>query len=164
MRSSGLLVALFTLMLVMPLCARAQNGLYVEYGGATLHNSSQPDQYGPTVGIYLENKTLQAIRAGVDFRGSFLSGSNNTSLNTGLAGLRVSIHPKPLPITPYGELMVGISSRSLGSPVTADFATAGILGWTTRWRRTWPGACWSSATAASTPPQPSTRWRSVPAS
>jgi hypothetical protein len=120
-----LLLAGFTL----PSRSFAQNGLYVAYSGAALHNSGgQPNQYGPMVGLYLNNSYGKVVSAGVDFRASFLSGSNNTSLDTGLVGFRLAIRPRVLPISPYGQLMIGVASSTLASKSNTDFAAAALVG------------------------------------
>jgi hypothetical protein len=110
--------------------ARAQNGVYAEFSAEPLHNTTAPTQYGTTVGALLENRSLKLVTAGVDFRGSFVSGTGNTSVDTGLAGLRIAIHPQVLPISPYGELLVGMSHYALGTGLAAntDFATAAVVG------------------------------------
>jgi len=110
--------------------ARAQDGVYAMFSGATLNNTTAPTQYGTTVGAFLENRSLKLVSAGVDFRGSFVSGTGNTSVQTGLAGLRIAIHPQVLPIVPYGELLIGISHYALGTGLAAntDFATAAVVG------------------------------------
>jgi len=108
--------------------AFAQTGIYVMFTGSSLGNSNAPNQYGPTVGLYLDNTYGKVISAGVDVRASFLSGDHNTSVNTGLAGFRVAIRPRVLPVSPYGELMVGISNNSLGYQVQNNFASEAVLG------------------------------------
>jgi hypothetical protein len=110
--------------------ARAQNGIYGEFSAAQLESTSAPTQYGATFGALLENKSANVVNAGVDFRGSFVSGSGNTSVDTGMAGLRIAVHPKVLPISPYGELLIGVSHYALGAggPANTDFATAAVVG------------------------------------
>ena len=111
-----------------PSRAVAQNGVYLMFTGSSLGNSSAPNQYGPTVGLYLDRMYGKVVSAGVDMRASFLSGDHNTSVNTGLAGFRVAIRPRVLPLSPYGELLEGVSNNSLGYKAQNNFASEAVLG------------------------------------
>ena len=129
MRSNKLLfLALFILCCLAPMRAFAQDGIYVMFTGSSLGNSSAASQYGPTVGLYMDKGYGKAISAGVDVRASFLSGDNRTSVNTGLVGFRAAIRPRVLPISPYGELMIGISNNSLEYKAHNNFASEAVLG------------------------------------
>jgi len=111
--------------------AHAQGGLYVMYTGAGISGSqvsNVPNMYGPTIGAYLQNKHMQVVSAGVDFRGSFLSGNNQQSLDSVLAGFRLAIHPKVVPISPYGELLIGVANSTVGVSTTTVFQPTAVVG------------------------------------
>ncbi|HEY0308769.1 MAG TPA: outer membrane beta-barrel protein [Acidobacteriaceae bacterium] len=123
-----LLFAFLILCGLVPARAFAQDGIYVMFTGSSLGNSNAPNQYGPTVGLYVDRTYGKVISAGVDMRASFLSGDNRTSVNTGLVGFRAAIRPQALPISPYGELMIGISNNSLGYKAQNNFTSEVALG------------------------------------
>jgi len=45
-----------------------------------------------------------------------------------MAGFRLAIRPRVLPISPYGELLIGIANSTVGTHTSTDFQTAGVLG------------------------------------
>jgi len=111
--------------------AHAQGGLYVMYTGAGISGSAVsnvPNMYGPTIGAYLQSKHVQVVSAGVDFRGSFLSGNNQQSLDSLLAGFRIAVHAKAVPLTPYGELLIGVASSTVGVSTTTVFQPTAVVG------------------------------------
>jgi len=127
MRFKLLLIVLVLGAAAVP-AARAQNGIYVMYTGAGISGISAPNQYGPTVGAYIESTHAKVVSAGVDFRASFLNGSNNSSVDGGMAGFRLVIKPRVLPIAPYGELLIGVAQSTVSAKTTTDFQTAVVVG------------------------------------
>ncbi len=128
MRNTKLIFTLLILCGLAPMRAFAQDGIYVMFTGSSLGNSNAPNQYGPTLGLYMDRTYGKVLSAGVDMRASFLSGDNRTSVNTGLVGLRAAIRPQVLPISPYAELMIGISNNSLGYKAQNNFTSQVVLG------------------------------------
>ncbi len=95
--------------------ARAQTGLYAEFGGSKIDAPSDDWIYGPTFGVYSDFLPLPFVHVGADLRGSVLGISQTTTLYSGLIGPRVSVHPHVLPINPYIEALAGIGYYDLGA-------------------------------------------------
>jgi len=94
--------------LAVPVVAHAQTGVYAEFTGGTLDVSGLPHIYGGTFGVYSQKK-LGVAAVGLDLRGFALSGGNSQSYNGVLAGPRLAIKPRVVPIMPYAEVLGGFS-------------------------------------------------------
>lgn len=94
--------------------ARAQVAVYAAFTGA---HYDTPDKFygGGTFGIYDDFYKFGPLHLGADVRGSKLSGSNNNSSTSVLAGFRAAVKPPVLPIKPYAELLAGVASTDIGN-------------------------------------------------
>lgn len=118
---------LLALALAVPAAAHAQTAVYAEFTGASL-GVGLPHIYGGTFGIYKE-KTLGVMALGGDLRGFAQSGSNSQSYNGVVAGPRVALKPRVLPVMPYAEILVGVSRVNVGnSGEDKDFAYNAVFG------------------------------------
>jgi len=132
MRIHRLLIAAAFIVLALA-SAHAQIGIYGEYTGSVnnfeyTNGSRLPAQSGGTFGVFRDNNATHIASIGLDARGSFLHGSNSTSVDGGLAGFRFALHPHVLPIMPYAQLMAGITHTSAVNTITTNFQTAVIAG------------------------------------
>lgn len=99
--------------------AQAQTGIYGEFTGAKVSASNTAWMYGPTIGLY-HDSGHGLVATGLDVRGTFAgrgdtngAGSSQT-LNTLLAGVRLAVTPRVLPIKPYGEVLGGLGHLKTG--------------------------------------------------
>ena len=102
--------------------AHAQWAVYGTFTGSKLDTAGTPWLYGGTVGIYRDHGH-GLIATGFDARGEFVQRSD-TSLNSGLAGLRLAATPHVLPLKPYVEGLVGVGSVSVGQGSAKTSTTA----------------------------------------
>jgi len=125
-------IALLMLMTVgLAEAAHAQVGIYGTFTGTKLDTTSAPWIYGGTVGFYRDHG-LGLIAAGFDARGEFVQ-RKETSLKSGLVGIRLAVTPHVLPIKPYVEGLVGVGNVSVaqGSSTTAfEYKVLGGVDWT----------------------------------
>ena len=103
--------------------ASAQTGIYANFSVANLNVANTGWLYGPTVGVYFDTGRLGFFSTGLDIRGSFLSDGGNTQLDSGLAGPRVVVHPRILPINPYIEAVGGVGHAKYGQGSSQTTAT-----------------------------------------
>lgn len=96
--------------------ARAQTGVYAEYGVSWYGVPNLSVQSGPTFGLYYQHWGVPFVRAGIDARASFM-GSGSALEDTGLIGPRVQIKPHILPLMPYGEALIGVTHLNVGQGV-----------------------------------------------
>ena len=113
---SILLVALLS----FTAAARAQTGLYIEFGGSKVDAPSNEWVYGPTFGLYHDFYSVPLIHLGADLRGSVLGISQTTTLTSGMIGPRLSAHPRVLPFMPYLEGLGGIGHYDFGQGQGSD--------------------------------------------
>ena len=45
-----------------------------------------------------------------------------------MAGFRLAIHPKVVPISPYGELLIGVANSTVGVSTTTVFQPTAVVG------------------------------------
>jgi hypothetical protein len=109
---------LFLLLVLIVTCApaRAQTGVYAEYGVSWYGVPNLSVQSGPTFGLYYQHWGIPFVRAGIDARASFM-GSGSAVEDTGLIGPRVQIKPHILPLMPYGEALIGVTHLNVGQGV-----------------------------------------------
>jgi hypothetical protein len=96
------------------IAARAQTGLYAEFGASKVDAPSNNWIYGPTFGLYHDFFSVPLVHLGADLRGSVLGVSQNTTLYSGTIGPRVSLHPHFL-IMPYAEAVFGAGHYDFGA-------------------------------------------------
>ena len=104
---------LLSLIAAASLSARAQTGVYAEYGASWYGIPNLSVQSGPTFGVYYDPLGIPFVRAGLDARASFM-GSGSETEDTGLIGPRVQIKPHVLPLMPYGEALIGVAHLDVG--------------------------------------------------
>ena len=107
--------AIVLLILVTAACwtARAQTGVYAEYGVSWFGIPNLSVQSGPTFGVYYDHWGVPFVRAGIDARASFM-GTGSAVEDTGLIGPRIQIKPHILPLMPYGEALIGVKHMNVG--------------------------------------------------
>lgn len=110
------------LLLLSPLPAIAQTGVYVSFSASNFDLPGISWQFGPTVGIYHDFAHAPILSAGADLRGSFL-GFGSTKSYSGLIGPRVQIRPHVLPLQPYVEGLVGVGHVEYGTGAVLTDAT-----------------------------------------
>jgi hypothetical protein len=122
--------------LLLPHAMPAQTGIYGTFSGAGLGVGG--NVYGGTVGLYSTAFHAPVVSIGFDIRGEFLNG-NGQSLNSGLGGLRLAVHPPALPLKPYVEALggVGHSETALGTATDAQYRILGGVDWTILPRIDW---------------------------
>jgi hypothetical protein len=109
--------------------ADAQIGLYGTFDAGKLNSPNTPWLYGGTVGLYLDHGH-GLIATGFDARAEFLrhggnSGTNtDTSIKSGLAGVRLAVIPHVLPLKPYAEGLVGGGHINVGQGSARTSTTA----------------------------------------
>jgi hypothetical protein len=110
------LSALLFVIFAATVTARAQTGIYVEFGGSKVDAPSNQWVYGPTFGAYTDLiGGVPFLHLGADLRGSVLGISQTTTLTSGLIGPRVSLHPHVLPLMPYLEGLGGVGHYDFGA-------------------------------------------------
>jgi hypothetical protein len=113
---SHLLTLSAVLFAISTITARAQTGIYVEFGGSKVDAPSNQWVYGPTFGAYTDLiGGVPFVHLGADLRGSVLGISQTTTLTSGLIGPRVSLHPHVLPLMPYLEGLGGVGHYDFGA-------------------------------------------------
>jgi hypothetical protein len=108
------LCRLFLLLIAVTIAARAQTGVYVEFGGSKVDAPSNQWVYGPTFGGY-HDFYGPVVHLGADLRASVLGISQTTTLTSGEIGPRVSLHPHVLPLMPYLEALGGLGHYDFGA-------------------------------------------------
>lgn len=103
--------------------ASAQTGVYATFTAAQTDVPNTKWIYGPTVGAYFDSSHFAVAEWGVDLRGSFLGGSGNYQLQSGLVGPRVAAHLPVLPLRPYAEALIGVGHIQVGQGVAQTSAT-----------------------------------------
>jgi hypothetical protein len=99
--------------------AKAQVGIYGTFTAGKLNAPNTPWLYGGTGGVY-KDRGHKLFAMGFDARGEFLRRGGNsgtgsdTSLGSGLVGLRLAITPHILPLKPYAEGLIGIGHVNVG--------------------------------------------------
>ncbi len=132
----------FLLLLLVPLYAKAQVGLYAEFSAAKANVTNSTWIYGPTFGAYLDHGQFWILSTGIDARGAILGSGNNT-LDSGLIGPRLVVTPHILPIMPYIEGLIGIGNAGYyqgNAPTTVtkfQYQFLGGLDWTILPRIDW---------------------------
>ena len=96
-----------------------QTAVYLDFSAAKLSTGSTDWLYGPTVGLYHDNRH-GLIATGLDVRGTFLT-RDSTHLYSGLVGARLALTPHVLPFKPYAEGLVGFGSYGNGSASSTNF-------------------------------------------
>lgn len=143
--------------------ARAQLGVYAGFSASDYHVANVGWQYGPTFGAYFQPFAAPFLRAGIDARASLL-GMNNTKVDSILVGPRVQIHPRVLPLMPYGEILIGGAHVNLGQgsanidKTSIEYQVAGGLDMTIFPRLDWRIAeySWGSVQNVGTSVKPGT--------
>lgn len=119
---------LFFFLLLAPLSAMAQVGLYTEFSTTHIQAVNEPRLYGVTLGGYKDKKLgshLKFLTLGPDFRLSMQSGTSNSGIYSGgpaqslisvLLGPRLAFKlPIPvLPLRPYVEGLIGGADSQIG--------------------------------------------------
>lgn len=95
------------LLVLCPMFATAQIGLYAEGTAAKANVSGAEWVYGPTFGAYFDKGHLLFLATGIDARGAIL-GSGDNVLDSGLIGPRLALQPHVFPLQPYVEGLVGL--------------------------------------------------------
>lgn len=101
------------LLLLSPLVASAQIGVYGTFSTAKPDFPYASRLYGSQVGAYFDAGHFILFNTGLDLRGQFFN-SDSTTLDSGFIGPRVSITPHVLPIMPYAEALIGIGHARSG--------------------------------------------------
>jgi hypothetical protein len=95
------------LVLLFPLSALAQTGIYAAFSASSFDLPGLNWEYGPTVGVYHDFYHPPLFSIGADLRGSFL-GSGSTKAYSGLIGPHLKIDPPVFPLHPYAEVLAGV--------------------------------------------------------
>jgi hypothetical protein len=128
-------IALLMLTVGLAGVAHAQWAVYGTFTGSQLDTSGTPWLYGGTVGVYRDHGLVGLIRMGLDARGEFVQRSD-TTLNSGLAGIRLAVTPRVLPIKPDVEGLVGVGNLGVGqgsgktSTTAFEYKVLGGVDWT----------------------------------
>jgi len=113
-------------LLLSPLAAHAQLGLYAGYTASKLNVANTDWVYGPTFGAYYDSHHFPVINFGLDARVSLIDSSNSTKVTSGLIGPRAVLHLPAIPIRPYAEVLGGVAQSQYGQGVayinSKDFA------------------------------------------
>jgi len=110
------------LMLAAGLCmacsggAGAQTAVYAGFSASDFHLANVNWQYGPTFGLYYDHWGLGPLKAGVDVRASLL-GVGTEKITSVLAGPRVQLQPRVVPLMPYAEVLIGGGHADIGQGV-----------------------------------------------
>jgi hypothetical protein len=104
--------------LAVPAAAHAQTAAYAEFTGASL-GLDLPHVYGGTFGIYSQ-KTYGILAIGGDLRVPILTGDNNQTYTGALIGPRLAIKPHVIPVSPYIELLGGVTHVAAGNGSDTD--------------------------------------------
>jgi hypothetical protein len=115
------------LAVAMPVAVHAETAVYGEFTGATLSVTGLPNIYGGTFGVYTQKK-LGLVALGGDVRGFNLGGGNSQNYSGVVAGPRLAIKPRVLPISPYIELLGGFSRVSVSGNSNTDLAYNFVVG------------------------------------
>ena len=110
--------------------AKAQLGLYANFGAAKLNRGSSDWIYGPGFGAYVDHGHFLFLSTGIDLRGEVLGIGNSTKFDAGYIGPRVVFRPHVLPIMPYVEGLVGaghveLPTSSLPNAINTGGSTSG---------------------------------------
>jgi hypothetical protein len=130
------------LLILCPLIARAQLGLYAEFSGAKANVPGATWVYGPTFGGYFDKGHLWFFSTGLDLRGAIL-GTGDNVLDSGLVGPRLAVRPHAIPIQPYVEGLVGVGHVGYfqgTAPTTVnkfEYQFVGGIDWTILPRLDW---------------------------
>ncbi len=124
--------------MLVSLSTHAQTGIYGAFTGADAGSGSSGKLYGGTVGLYSTPWHAPVVSAGFDVRGEFLHG-NGQSLDSGLAGLRVAVHPPVFPLKPYVEALGGVGRADVANATStnAQYRIVGGIDWTILPRIDW---------------------------
>lgn len=129
-------IALFLgCLLLLPMAARAQTGIYATIGASDFQTPNVGWQYGPSFGLYHDSLHFPFVRVGFDARATLL-GSGSTNAYSGFIGPHIQIHPHVIPLMPYVEGLIGAGHVNVGQGfATTDktaFAYEGVIGadWT----------------------------------
>ncbi|HEY6414203.1 MAG TPA: hypothetical protein VIX42_10975 [Edaphobacter sp.] len=112
-------VLLFLMMTGLAGIARAQVGIYGAFTTGKLNTPNTPWLYGGTGGIYKDHGH-GLVALGFDARGEFLHQGGNagsgsdTTLGSGLVGIRFAVTPHVLPLKPYAEGLIGVGHIAVG--------------------------------------------------
>lgn len=103
------------LLFAPPASMNAQTAVYAQVTGQS-NDLGQGNGYfwGPTFGIYQDRHSVALLHVGLDARGSILK-RNNTTIGSGLAGVRASLVPHILPVKVYAEALGGASFSTTNS-------------------------------------------------
>jgi len=108
--------------------AHAQAAVYASFSGATLTEPYEPYIYGPTFGAYVQSTHFAFLGLGVDARGFVLNGDNgNETFEGGMAGPRLAVRPKVVPLQPYVEVLGGVAHAELGQGVARTVHTGAAM-------------------------------------
>ena len=107
------LVVLIAMLAGVAGSAGAQTGVYAGFSASDYHVAHVGWQYGPLFGVYFQPWGAPFVRAGVDVRASLL-GTGDTKVDSILAGPRVQLHPRVVPLMPYAEILLGGGHVNLG--------------------------------------------------
>ena len=95
--------------------ARAQIGLYANFGAAKLNTGNTDWIYGPSFGGYIDHGHFVFLSTGIDARGMILGTGSSTKFDAGYVGPRVALRPHILPVSPYIEGLVGVGHTEFNS-------------------------------------------------
>lgn len=105
---------------VAPKTAHSQVSFYGDFSASKLtYHSNTNVLYGPTVGAFVDIKTLGPVKFSGDLRGSFV-GANGIRLDGVVVGPRVATSVKFLKLKPYAEFMVGFARYNNGLNTVAS--------------------------------------------
>jgi hypothetical protein len=107
----------------LPLVAAAQVGIYANFSAAQLNVGDSNWVYGPTVGAYYDALHFGVGSAGLDFRAQLFNNNSTATLDSGLAGIRVAVHPPVFPVKPYIEGLAGVGHADFSASGAATSAT-----------------------------------------
>lgn len=109
-----LLSPLAMMLFAVPIGAHAQLGVYGAFSTATLSRLTDTRINGGLVGLQYDGSHHPLVNFGIDLRGSFLMGDNETRTTTVVGGPRLVLHLPVVPLHPYGEALVGGGSVRFG--------------------------------------------------
>ncbi len=125
------------LLLVAPLPAMAQVGVYGEFSSTHINATNEPQMYGTTVGVYDDRSVLRHLtfaNLGPDFRVTLQSGSSNNggrgggpaqSLIIALVGPRLTFNLPVKALHPYVEGLVGGGDSQIGELIGDAYSQNG---------------------------------------
>lgn len=137
------------------LTASAQTGVYAAFSTSNFNAPGAGRENGATFGLYHNVLRPPFLGIGFDLRATLL-GSGDTKAYIGLAGPRIQLRPRVIPLMPYVEGLVGAGDVQVGGAGSVFSKTAlayeGAVGldWTIFPRLDWRVVEYSAGGFAST--------------